>query len=33
MNYFKTIMTMVIRHTPSLVQDPALRDSDDENNR
>ncbi len=26
MHYFKTIMAMVIRHTPSLVQDPELRD-------
>jgi len=29
MHYFKTIMTMIIRHTLSLVQDPALRDPDD----
>ena len=26
MNYFKTIMAMVVRHTLSLVQDPELRD-------
>ena len=33
MHHFKTIMAMVIRHTPSLVQDHALRDPDDEEYR
>ena len=33
MHYFKTIMTMVIRHTLSLVQDPELRDPDDKEYR
>ena len=32
MDYFKTIMTMVIRHNPNLVQDLILRDSDEKNN-